>query len=381
MKMKYFSYYVGNHYSFDSRYRFLAADNKIEYIVKTINALGVHVDIISFAQSSDRKSIINFNHQTKKELNDKTTLKLFFSIGSKFFIVRAINKLLSSICLITYILLNVRRNEKIIVYHSLGYTRIFLHLKKIIKFFLILEIEEVYADITGKLKDRKKENRLFNSADAFIFSTDLLAEIVNIAHKPYAVVYGTYIIENNRNFRFDDDLIHVVYAGTLDPRKGGSAAAAAAAIYLDNSFHIHILGFGSKENLEQIKNQISIIQENSTCLITFEGVLCGEDFIKFIQACDIGLSTQNPDAAFNATSFPSKILTYLANGLKVVSIRIPAIENSSLGNILYYYDEQTPQKIAEAIILATKSQSNDNRIYLSKLDNDFKQSLRSLLSD
>jgi hypothetical protein len=87
--MKYFSYYVGNHHSFDSRYRFLAADNKIEYIVNTINALGVHVAIASFAQSSDRKSIIKFNHQSEKKLNDRTTLKLFFSVGSKFFIIRA----------------------------------------------------------------------------------------------------------------------------------------------------------------------------------------------------------------------------------------------------------------------------------------------------
>ena len=50
--------------------------------------------------------------------------------------------------------------------------------------------------------------------------------------------------------------------------------------------------------------------------------------LKFIQKCQIGLCTQNIDAAFNTTSFPSKILSYMSNGLEVVGVNIAAIKNS-----------------------------------------------------
>ena len=68
-----------------------------------------------------------------------------------------------------------------------------------------------------------------------------------------------------------------------------------------------------------------------------------------MQKCDIGLSTQNPEGLFNDTSFPCKILSYMANGLRVVSVRIPVIETSSVGTDVYYYENQTVVDIADTI--------------------------------
>ena len=39
-----------------------------------------------------------------------------------------------------------------------------------------------------------------------------------------------------------------VYAGTYDPRKGGVLAAVAAGQYLDDKYHIHIIGFGDEQD-------------------------------------------------------------------------------------------------------------------------------------
>ena len=99
-------------------------------------------------------------------------------------------------------------------------------------------------------------------------------------------------------------------------------------------------------------------------------MLSGEDYIRFIQSCDIGLSTQNPDAAFNATSFPSKILSYMANGLRVVSIRIPAIERSAVGNEVMFYNEQTPE---------VELGGRDSKAVIEQLDLKFKEELARLI--
>lgn len=106
----------------------------------------------------------------------------------------------------------------------------------------------------------------------------------------------------------------------------------------------------------------------------------GDEFTSFIQSCDIGFSTQSPDAAFNSTSFPSKILTYMVNGLRVVSIRIPAVEKSAVGKFMYYYDKQTPEDIAKAIKSIDFSEEYDSRKAIGMLDKDFICDLKKMLS-
>ena len=120
---------------------------------------------------------------------------------------------------------------------------------------------------------------------------------------------------------------------------------------------------------------------NTKTLTLFKCLLCGEEFDRFLQSCHIGLSTQDPSAAFNSTSYPSKILTYMGNGLTVVSIRIPAIELSSVSSDLSYYDVQTPENIADAIMNVDFSDSFErNRLKIKSLDQEFIEKLKNLLS-
>ena len=181
------------------------------------------------------------------------------------------------------------------------------YLKKHKKPF-ILEVEEIYSDVMAKKKkqNREKEDFMFSAASSYIFSTELLNREINSGNKPYVVCNGTYnttqkLVEEKI---FDDkDKIHCVYAGTFDPRKGGAAAAVAAAKFLPSDYHIHILGFGNDAETKAMKDLTSEISKKSIATVTYDGLLSGEEYIRFIQSCDIGLSTQNPDAAFNATSF------------------------------------------------------------------------------
>ena len=179
---------------------------------------------------------------------------------------------------------------------------------------------------------------------------------------------------------FDKNKVHCVYAGTFDPRKGG-ATAVAAAEYLPDNYHIHILGFGTETEVENMRGKIEKINKKSKAIVSYEGILTGEDYIKFIQSCDIGLSTQNSNASFNATSFPSKILSYMANGLRVVSVRIPAIETSKVGKYIYYYDNQNPQEIANAIMRVNINDNYDSKGFIKELDDEFKKELSEMLND
>lgn len=368
-------FYLGYYNLPDSGTNFaLAAVNKMNYICEALENNGYNTEIVSASGAVEKK----FCKSKKVKLTDKTTLKLFSSLPRLNRIVSVIDRVILKTKLFLYMIKNTNKDSTVMVYHSLGYMSLVKRLKKLKGFKLIIEAEEIYGDVIGNEKTSQKEYEFFKIADGFIFPTELLSEKVNTEKKPEVIIYGTYHIEKEMPKIFSDGKIHCVYAGTLDPRKGG-AAAVEAALFLNGDYHIHILGFGNEKEKAEMLNIIDDISKKTEAKITYDGLLSGDEFTSFIQSCDIGFSTQSPDAAFNSTSFPSKILTYMVNGLRVVSIRIPAIEKSAVGKFMYYYDEQTPENIAKAIKSIDFSEEYDSRKAIGMLDKAFICDLKTML--
>lgn len=368
-RIKYFSYY-GCRDAARRRDNSPAADSKTDYIIHVLNYCGYGVDNISLASSAIGNYLPGYT-----ELKGDNAIRYFSSLRRSNGPIRVLNRWYMTVQFFIWCLLNVKCREQIIVYHSLGYDALFLLLFKLKRVHIIGEIEEMYQDVCRQKKSQEKnECRFIEICSKYIFPTSLLDLKLNVLHKPFVVVHGVYTTENVVEKKFDDGNVHIVYGGTLDPNKGG-AAAAAAAEFLPSNYHIHICGFGNSSQIEHI---VSEINGRAAATVTFEGEIKGDAYKHFIQKCDVGLSTQDPKAAFNTTSFPSKILVYLSNGLKVVSIRIPAIEQSGVADCLFFYNEQTPQKIAEAIEIAVRVEQKEGNI-LKNLDETFKKELAELL--
>lgn len=349
--------------------------NKSSYILETISELGYAARVIAAGYCEDKKNRIVFPHTRRISGSQSIHYPFSLSLGTKNFAIR-INHFVALVSVFFHLLL-LHESDTLVVYHSLAYDKYVLWAKLIKGFKLILELEEIYSDVSGNDKTRKREMQIIKHADGFIFSTDLLEERYNTQRKPFVVCNGIYRVEDPVAERYSDGKTHVVYAGTFDPRKGG--AAAAAAEYLPSNYHVHICGFGSDQEVEQIKAAIQESNKKSGATISYDGMITGKDFISFLQKCHIGVSTQDPNAVFNSTSFPSKILTYLSNGLTVVSIKIPAIERSGVGKSIVFYEEQSPECIATAIIQAAKNQDNRGREVLHCLHKKFKGELLTLL--
>ena len=372
--MKYFGYYADSE-RLDKANCTLAAVNKMDYIADVIANVAGSTEIISFSSklgSSQKDECIN--------LRNGVSVKYFNLKSHKIRVVKVVSRFFDKLKLLLWIFKNVCKDETVVVYHSLGYLNQINFAHKFKRFKLIFEVEEIYADVIGNEKLRKKEIKTLKSADAYIFPTKLLSNLINESEKPEVIIHGTYKVEPEKEKTFSDNKIHIVYAGTLDPRKGGISAVKATE-YLPSNYHIHIIGFGSKQDINNIKRCIDEISKQSKATVTYDGLLSGEEYIRFIQNCDIGLSTQSPDADFNATSFPSKILSYMANGLRVVSIRIPAIETSAIGKYMYYYEEQTPKAIANAIKSVKINDGYNGKKVISELDLRFQKDLKLLLGD
>jgi hypothetical protein len=241
-------------------------------------------------------------------------------------------------------------------------------------------MEELYGDIRLSPQTTARELEFARLADAFIFPTQELNEAVNREGKPYAISHGTYeATEAPDDTDFGDGRIHVVYSGTTNPRKGGINMAIDAAEYLPEQYHVHILGSGDEKTLQAMNDRIESVRARSACTITYDGVLRDRAYTDFLHRCHIGLSTQNPEGVYNQSSFPSKILAYLASGLRVVSVRIPVVVNSRVGDILHYYTEQTPEALAEAILSVNVAVPYNSKTVIENLDREFMDALERML--
>ena len=373
-KIFYLGYYDTPENKEENRNIVLAATNKMTYIISAIERAGYNVEIVSASQTRNSKKY------DKKSIavGEKSRLVLLRTIpwGNK--IRRVFSVLYSKHQLIKYILKNVGKDDTLIVYHSVAYADMVRLLKKIKKFKLVLEVEEIYADVVNSENYRKKEDKLFKIADSYIFSTELLNEKVNKDDKPNTIIYGTYQVEKEQNSKWDDGKIHLVYAGVFALDKGVMTAINTTE-FLDSRYHIHIIGFGNKNEVQKVEERVKEISHKCQCKISYDGLLYGDEYIRYIQGCHIGLSPQSKEATFNETSFPSKTLSYLSNGLRVVSIRIKSIENSSVSDLISFYDEDSSVAIAEAIKNIDIEETYDSREIIRNLDRNFVLEINKIL--
>lgn len=355
-----------------------AGVTKVDYVLSVLDALKRPTDVITASRSQVRSG----NKEIVKTVNDFATLYIPADLKGGNWFANKLSTLIYRMRFVPYLRKHLRRDDVVIVYHSLVYMDEVRRLKKTIGFKLILEVEEIYGDVLGSQKIANREMDFFRCADAYIFPTELLNEKTNDQNKPYVITHGTYraVPESEERIYHDDNRVHCVYAGTFDPRKGVFAAISAAE-HLPENYHMHILGFGSPEETERVQEAVRATAEKTRARVTYDGCLSGELYTRFIQSCDIGLSTQNPHAAFNDTSFPSKVLTYMANGLRVVSISIPSVVHSDVGDMIYYYDDQTPEKIAEAILKIDLCEAYDSRRRIMELDRRFQNEFQNILQD
>lgn len=376
MSIKYLCYYDLATNTKDNRRYSLAAALVVDYVVRSIVAVDKNeVEIISAAATNNRRPC----RSGRFKISELCSLKTFASLGKINRIIDFLDRRWINQKIYRYLLKELNPEDTLIVYHSIYYMDLVEKIRKKKKINLIIQVEEIYADVLNNLNLKKREMEYFSCADSYIFSTENLNRLVNTSGKPYVCLYGCYSTVPKKNVKPVTDDIHVVYAGTLDRRKGGAAAAAAAAEFLPAGYHMHILGFGTDTEVEEIKQTVCRISEKGRAKISYDGVLTGDAYIEFLQRCLIGVCTQDPDSSFNHTSFPSKILSYLCNGLRVVSIRTNVIAESPVGNVINFYYEQTPEQIATAIKKVDICSEYDSRKYIELLNCGFQKDLSNIL--
>lgn len=373
----YLGYYSCEKNAEEKRHAAPAAINKMGYIISVLSEREeTETTVVSPAETELGKYVKG----TSCKLCERVTLKTFDSIRGRSKLVRLFGHMLTQRQMLRFLKKNIGKDDTLIVYHSLALMKHVEKIKRSKGCKLIIEVEELYSDVKENEALRKKEISYLQIADGYIVITELLNQEINLANKPCVISHGTYRVVPDYGERREDGKIHVVYAGSFNPVKGGACSAVEAAAYLDEKYVLHVLGKGTDAHRAIVLQKMEEIAKRARCEIRFDGYKTGEEFDRFVQSCHIGLSTQQPDGKYNASSFPSKVLMYMSNGLPVVSVRIPAVASSSVGEYVSYYDEPRPEKIAEAIRGVSFKERRDVRQRLCELDAAFGEALFRLLT-
>lgn len=351
-----------------------SAITKGKYVASALASCSSEVEIVSLAYpTKDSQDEVYY------QVSENVICHLFKGKYSNNRIIRYIDHKLYDKKIRKYLKQNVKKEDIIVVYHSLANMKLVKYIKKNITDKIVYEVEEIYGDVINDEKAKIKELKAFKNASSYIFSNDYLNTIINTKQLPYVTCYGTYEIPTLYKESFNDNLIHCLYAGTLAQNKGALNAINVAK-YLPNNYLIHILGFGSEKDIADIKNAVNEVNNSyGTTKVIYEGLKLNEEYLKFIQKCQIGLCTQNIDTAFNTTSFPSKILSYMSNGLEVVGVNIAAIKNSKVGQYIQFYNVPDEKEIANVILNINLNAKSNNVDVVKELDKEFKEDLKAML--
>ncbi|MBQ4510332.1 MAG: glycosyltransferase [Clostridia bacterium] len=351
--------------------------SKIDYVSSSIKRLGKEVVLVSIAPS------INGEFKGYESTIDGKEKHIYLpSTNSKNKIVQKLNFLLHNRKITKFLEKNIKENDTILVYHSL-YNRMWL--KKINKKYpdkVVLQIEDVFSEISEKTKKFNEiEWKLFKQMKKCICVNDIIIDDLKCVPQKM-VSYGSYNLPKKYNVE-KGEKIKLVYAGVIEQERKAAFLAIDAMEHLTDDYELHILGFGTDENIKALEERIEQVNNQKNCKsITFHGKKTGEEYWKFLQGCDIALSTHSYDEKSFASAdytFPSKILTYLANNLRVVAQKLQVLEKSAVSEYITFYDEPNSILVADAIKSININDIYDSRKLIDILNNEFLSNIEKLL--
>ena len=381
MKYKGTIHYLA-HYADDGNkdeYQFaVPAKAKMDYLIKAICEAGYHIQILSLANSRNK----TFIPAKKKKINESLSIKYVAAVCRKNKILAIISTVLRYVQQVFYICFSIKKGETLLVYHSNAFIPALKLARKLKKFRLVEDIEELYAHSWGLgEREREREVSFLESADAYLLVNDTIRKTIKTMNKPFAVVYGSYIIPNMHDVSFNDDKIHVVYAGTIESVKLGAHTAARSARYFDKRYHLHILGSGRTDAINELFKIIDEINfEKGFTIVSYDGFLSGQDFTDFLCKCRIGISSYIMNEDFSNNVFPSKLMTYICHNLTVVTGYSESFVKAKISMKWVYYNQYNPEQIAAAVMSIPRNTSvENNKDLVLRLHKEFVGNLSRIL--
>ncbi len=357
----------------------LAAITWTDYIVHSLKDREKKVVIVSYSSGIGTSYL---SHKTVK-VDEKETIQFLPALNSKGNSIKLrISQLFSFFQIFLYVLIKTKRHDKVLLYHDYGFSRFTYFLRKIAKRDYIIILGELYSAVYDKGCERlAKEINSVEGAKGYIIANSMMLNYVKTIKK-YCVSHGDYSYNGVlRTKRQANDPKRIVYAGKISKGEVNDAfIAAEIAKYVKGNFEFHILGYGTDDDINQLRVLIDAINtERGKDIVSYDGCLSGQEYDNFLSTCDIGLCTRTLEEPSCNLCFPSKTLVYLNHGLSVVCPDAEFIRKSKIASLVTCIKgEMTAENMASALD-KMELENRDFSEEIKKIDSEFKSSLERML--
>lgn len=327
------------------------ANNKINGIRKSLEANGCKVTLLSSGLVNNKK--FKFYKTQKSTLDNKLIycsiidvplINTMSSLISMYLKIRKFNK--------------EKKIDNIIFYNYKPEVAWAAFLaKKLLHIPITVEYEDGYNSVEGmgKLKFylfKLTEEYVGKNIDSAILVNSILREKINV---PNVIVRG--VVDENFLRQCDlpknnNEKITIVYSGGLDKERGIEVLLNSLD-YINYDFELIISGKGCLE--------YKVIEKKDS-RINYLGFTSYDIVKSTLRNADILVNCQLENHDFGQVSFPSKIFEYIATKNRIVSSRVADIEDFA-GECFYFYKEDNPKYLADALKMAIRDIENDRNQY------------------
>ena len=357
-----------------------AAVRKMDYVIHTLCALGEDVTVVSPAitASTDVNTGLRAYVET---IGERCQLICAPMLPIRHAKLQPLNARFARWWLKHYLCRHVRKDDVVIVYHVPVLAPVIAASLNRIGYKFILELEEIYSKVWKMSEaERKQEEALIAmSGGKAIVVSEALKEKIGFDHA--VVSYGSYKAYEGPIHRAPkaDNSIRLVFSGGIEKTRGGAFVALDVIRKLPARYSLTISGSvdaGSKDDFLSLIQEINI-EKGFNC-VKYVGLLPQEQFDELLLHADVALNLQR-EGEYGGFLFPSKILTYLAYELPVVTTPGESICKSALSDQLFITDDYRIDTIIQTIEAMDLSKQNNYRQTLQKMDAEFKAALKELI--
>jgi len=311
-----------------------AANNKITGVLKSLQAAGHHVTVVSngFVNRKNGKKYIRMEETyegAKVIYSPILDIPFINSISSAFYMYKEIKRLHKK-----------RKIDNIIFYnYKIEAAWPALLAKKMLHIPITVEHEDEFLsmEIKGIIKKAMytlTERVIIKEVDSAIVSNSELKAAYSV---PVAVVRGVvdmpFYMECRQQTKRKSEKPVILYSGGLDHERGIDVLLESLG-FLDEDCRVVVTG----------KGRISTSDKR----VEFLGFVSHEDVKKYMRNADILVQCQLVNSDFSSGSFPSKLFEYIATGNLVVSSDIRDVREFA-GDAFLYYENDDPRELARIL--------------------------------
>lgn len=325
-----------------------AATNKVIGITRAVNDQGWHSIILSLGRGRQNGS---GNYYLRNHI-EKDGLTFFYAGFLHFPFLTHIVTIFSLAHTFIDIYLRFRNcNIRLLIYNRSYHYFLTLIIARLMQVPCYLDLEDG-SNVSESGRVRKfydwKIKTLFNwlcSSGAVVATSSLVSQT---KYKKPLICYGVANDVGIRSNNWNAKRLQIIFSGTL-------LEAVGSKLLIDA---IEILKVNHPEELEKIffvitgkgelASDFNDFAVKNSDYVFFGGAMLGDDYVKLLRQCHVGLSLRLSSYEMGRTTFPSKVIEYANNGLVVLSTQSPDIK-FIFGDSALYLEEETPEALAKLI--------------------------------